>query len=131
MLYLVDIGTTCLCVILQILNFVQNLKCNNNIILLFCQSNSPRRYIVLFFWTHLNLFYPRRLCAKFGWNGANGSGEDFIGRQSRYFHFVTITSPWKRSRPFISTEFNLFNPSVFLHVRLKLDHWFWRNTMSL
>ena len=32
----------------------------------------------LFIWTHLNHHYPRKLCAKFGWNLPGGSGNNIF-----------------------------------------------------
>ena len=37
---------------------------------------SPWKRARPFIWTNLNPLYPRKLCAKFGWNWPSGSGEE-------------------------------------------------------
>ena len=61
-------------------------------------------------WTNLNPLHPRMLCAKFGLNWPNGSGEDFY-ISSMYWYFIII-SFWKRSMPFIWTYLNPCHPRM-------------------
>ena len=44
-----------------------------------------------FRWTNLNPLHPRMLCAKFGWNWPNGSGEDFKCHQCVFS--ISLLSP--------------------------------------
>ena len=54
-----------------------------------------------FIWTNLSPHHPRMLCAKFGWNWFNGSGEKkyhpFCMSKCKYvlhvFHFENFSSP--------------------------------------
>ena len=73
---------------------------------------SPWKRVGPFIWTNLNPFYPRMLCAKFGWNCPSGSGgEDFL-ITSIYFRYFVIISPWKRAVPFIWTDLNPLHPRM-------------------
>ena len=62
-----------------------------------------------FIWRNLNPLHPRMLLAKFGWNWPGGSGEEDFLISSMYFRYFVIISPWKRARPFIWTNLNLFH----------------------
>ena len=74
----------------------------------------------------LNLFHPRILYAKFGWNLPSGSGKDFQ-ILSMYFHYFVIFSPWKRTWPFIWTNLNpLLQRNALCQFWLKLAQCFWR-----
>ena len=50
----------------------------------------------------------KMFCANVRWNWLGGSGEDFqiSLMYFRLFHYFVIISPWKRARPFISTNLN-------------------------
>ena len=46
-----------------------------DIIMLIKSRNNPL-FTLFFIWTNLNPLYPRKLCAKFGWNWSSSSGEE-------------------------------------------------------
>ena len=78
---------------------------------------------------HLNKHFPlhpRMLCAKFGWNWSNGSGEKDFWISSMYFCYFVIISPCKG----MALHFKkLESPSprdALWQVWLKLAQWFWR-----
>ena len=54
--------------------------------------------------------HPRMLCAKFGWNWFNGSGEKDFLISSIYFCYFKIFPPWKRAGPFFWTNLNPLHP---------------------
>ena len=80
---------------------------------------SPWKRAGPFIWTNLNPLHLRMLCAKFGWNWPNGSGEEDFLILSMYFHYFIIISPWKRAGPF---TWKKFNP---LHLRMLCAKFGW------
>ena len=54
------------------------------------------------------------LCAKFGWNWPNGSGEEDFFNSSMYFHNFVIISPWNRAGSFIWINLNPFTQGCFV-----------------
>ena len=114
-------------------------------------NSSPRRSMVSrgvlmietrpFIWTNLNPNHSRMICAKFGWNGPSGSGEEVQNVKSlqtdgqtkdnrwsekltwaseKLFHFpqciftiLVMISPWKRKCPFLWTNLNFLHPLIY------------------
>ena len=74
---------------------------------------SPWKRAGSFNWTNLNPLHPRMLCAKFGWNWLNGSGEEDFWISSIYFRYFIIISPWRMVGPFIWTNLNLLHQMIF------------------
>ena len=62
----------------------------------------------------LSALNQKMFCANVRWNWLGGSGEDFqiSLMYFRLFHYFVIISPWKRARPFISTNLNLLQPRM-------------------
>ena len=54
------------------------------------------RIKLFFICTNLNPLHLKILCAKFGWNWPDGSGEEDFLISSMYFCYFVIISPWKR-----------------------------------
>ena len=74
---------------------------------------SPWKMVRPFIWTKLNPLHPSMLCAKFGWNWPNFSGEEDFKISSMYFCYFVIISPLKRAGPFIWTNLNPLHPRMF------------------
>ena len=73
---------------------------------------SPWRGTIPFFWTSLNLLYPRMICAKSGLNWPSGSGEDLSMAPLQFYIFVII-SPLKKTWLFIWTNLIPFTQGEF------------------
>ena len=52
--------------------------------------------LMVFICKTLSPFYPKMLCAKFGWNWLSGSWEDF-SISTLYFCYFIVIYPWKRA----------------------------------
>ena len=72
---------------------------------------SPWKRARPFIWTNLNPFHPKMICAKFAWNWASGSGENFKNL-SMYFWYFVIIFPWKRTGLFIWTNLIPLHPKI-------------------
>ena len=73
---------------------------------------SPWKKVGPFIWTNLNPLHPRMLCVKVGWNWPSGPGEEDFLISSMYFRDFVIIFPWKRTGPFISTNFSPYHPRM-------------------
>ena len=54
------------------------------------------------------------LCAKYNWYWPTGSGEEDFKNSSMYFRYFVIISPWKRTGPFIWTNWIPFTQVCFV-----------------
>ena len=83
---------------------------------------SPWKRTGPFIWTNLNPLHPSMLCAKFGWNGPSGSGEEDFFISSTYFYYCVIISTWKMAGPLIWINLNPLHPRM----PCAKSQWFWR-----
>ena len=60
----------------------------------------------------MNPLHLKMLCAKFGRNWPNGSGEENFKISSMYFHYFVIIFPRKRAGLFIWTKLNPLLPKI-------------------
>ena len=60
----------------------------------------------------LNPHHPKMLCAHFGWNWPNGSGEKDFQMSLMYFCYFIIISPWKLAGDVNWTNLNSLYPSI-------------------
>ena len=88
---------------------------------------SPWKRAESFIWTkNLNPLHSRMLCAKFGWNWPNGSGEEIFKFHQCYFAFMYYLPLEKGGTLRLNKRESPSSKDTLCQVWLKLVQWFWR-----